>query len=120
MPVKHMNFEAVREIARQFGDLSEGEQAIKVNGKLWAWVPPHKEMEPGILAVRVDLEQRAALIQEAPETYFVTNHYLKSTAVLVRLERIDRDALKDLLGMSRKFVLTAEPAAPKRKRTAKR
>jgi hypothetical protein len=115
MPVKRLSFETVRELAREFGEVSEGAQAIKAGGKLWAWVPPHTYLEPGTLAVRLDLDQRAALIEEAPEVYYVTNHYLKATAVLVRLEKIDRGALRDLLGASRKFVLTTEPS-PKRPR----
>lgn len=85
MPVKRLSFDAVREVARELGDLGEGAQAIKVEGKLWAWVPPHKSIEPGTLAVRIGLEERADLMEEAPEVYYVTDHYLKSTAVLVRL-----------------------------------
>lgn len=121
MPAKSLSFQTVRELAREFGDLSEGAQAIKTGGKLWAWVPPHKSLEPGILAIRIDLEQRAALIEEAPEVYFVTDHYRNSSAVLVRLEKIDRAALKDLLGMAHKFVMKAEPSKrPKAKRSGKR
>jgi hypothetical protein len=105
MPVKRLTFETVRELARKLGDLSEEAQAIKASGKLWAWVPPHKSLEPGTLAVRIDLDRRAELIEAAPEVYFVTDHYLKSTAVLVRLGRIDREALHGLLVMSREFVV---------------
>jgi hypothetical protein len=118
MPVKRMTFEAVRELARELGDLSEEAQAIKAGGNLWAWIPPHKSIEPGTIAVRVDLEQRAELIEGAPEVYYVTDHYLNSSAVLVRLGRIDREALRGLLAMSREFVVgTALKKGSKLKRS---
>ncbi len=39
-----------------------------------------------------------------PSVYYVTDHYVNSPAVLVRLSRIDRKALSDLLGMAWSFV----------------
>jgi hypothetical protein len=40
----------------------------------------------------------------APDVYYVTDHYLGYSAVLVRLSRVTRDVLRDLLGMAHKFV----------------
>lgn len=93
------------------------EPAIKLRGKLLAWTPPHKSMEPHTLAVRIDMDIRAELIAAAPDVYFVTNHYLSYPAVLVRLTRIDPDALQDLLRMALDFV-SREPL--KKKRAARR
>src|SRR4051794_26852442 len=104
MPRSTIDFAVVREVARELGDISEDAQAVKTGGQLWAWVPPHKSLEPGTLAVRIDIERRAELIEAAPEVYFLTDHYLNSSAVLVRLGKIDRDALRGLLVMSREFV----------------
>jgi hypothetical protein len=45
----------------------------------------------------MDFEQRAALMEGDPETYFLTDHYLNYQWVLVRLDRVHPDALRDLL-----------------------
>ncbi len=108
MPRRTLDFEAVREMAREFGEVSGSAQAIRAGGKLWVWAPPHKNLEPGTLAVMLDRERRAELIEAAPEVYFVTDHYLNSTAVLVRLGKIDREALLGLLVMSREYVMPAK------------
>jgi hypothetical protein len=44
------------------------------------------------------------LIAEAPEIYYVKEHYLNYESVLLRLSRVSPDALRDLLGMAYKFV----------------
>jgi hypothetical protein len=61
--------------------------------------------EPDSLAVRVDFGDRAELLATAPDVYYVTDHYLGYTAVLVRLSRVTPDVLRDLLGMAHKFVI---------------
>jgi len=40
------------------------------------------------------------LIEDAPETYYLTDYYRGYPLVLVRLSRVDRDALSDLLSVS--------------------
>ena len=82
-----------------------GSPALKVGGKLMACVPINKSAEPGSLMVRVDRnEQRQTMLAEAPELYYVTDHYLGYDAVLVRLERLNRELLHDLLAMAHRFV----------------
>ena len=55
-----------------------GSPALKVGGQLMACVPISKSAEPGSLMVRVDRnEQRQTLLTEAPELYYVTDHYLR-------------------------------------------
>jgi len=44
------------------------------------------------------------MLDEAPELYYVTEHYLPYDAVLVRLERLNRELLHDLLAMAHRFV----------------
>ena len=60
---------------------------------------------------------RAELLTAAPDVYYVTDHYLNYSAVLVRLSRVTPDVLRDLLGMAHKFV-TADAArrSPSRSR----
>jgi hypothetical protein len=88
-----------------------------------AVVPVNPSAEPGSLAVCVDREQRAALLAEAPEIYYVTPHYEGYDWVLVRLGRIDRGMLKDLLGMAYKFATrkgTGQAAGRKRRKSSRR
>jgi hypothetical protein len=44
------------------------------------------------------------LLAADPDVYYVTDHYLNYTAVLVRLSRVTPDVLRDLLGMAHKFM----------------
>ena len=67
-----------------------------------------RSAEPGSLAVRVDFDDRAELLTADPEVYYVTDHYLNYTTVLVRLSRVTPDVLRDLLGMAHKFVTAHE------------
>jgi hypothetical protein len=65
------------------------------------------------LAVRVPLEQRKHLLAEAPDTYYLTEHYADYPIVLVRLSRVRLDALGDLLHMA--HALVAAEKRPVRK-----
>ena len=40
-----------------------------------AGLATHESAEPGSLVVRVGLEERAYLLEDAPETYYVTDSY---------------------------------------------
>ena len=105
-----INFDTVRKIGLVLPGVVEstayGAPALKVHGKLLACVPSHRSAEPGSLAVRVGFDDRAELLAAAPDVYYVTDHYLHYSAVLVRLVRVTRDVLRDLLGMAHKFVTT--------------
>ena len=97
-----------------------GQLALKVRGKLLTCLPINKSAEPDSLMVRIDLEQRAGLLVEAPETYYVTDHYRDYPAVLVRLSRIPVDQLRDLLGASWRYVTGGiKPPARKKKKPRK-
>ena len=65
-------------------------------------------MDPELLLPYV-LDRRGAsqdaLLDEAADTYYVTPYYEPHPVVLVRLARIDRDALRDLLAMARRATL---------------
>ena len=111
IPKKHgsmINFDTVRKIGLALPAVEEstayGSPALKVRGKLLACVPVHRSAEPNSLAVRVGFDDRAELLAAAPDVYYVTDHYLNYSAVLVRLSRVTRDVLRDLLGMAHKFV----------------
>jgi hypothetical protein len=108
MPRSTIDFDTVRKIGSALPGVEEstayGLPALKVHGKLLACVPAHRSAEPGSLVVRVGFDDRTELLAAAPDVYYVTDHYLGYTAVLVRLSRVTPDVLRDLLGMAHKFV----------------
>jgi hypothetical protein len=108
MPRSTIDFDTVRKIGLALPGVEEssahGSPALKVHGKLLACVPAHRSAEPGSLVVRLGFNDRTELLAAAPDVYYVTDHYLGYTAVLVRLSRITPDVLRDLLGMAHKFV----------------
>ena len=106
MPTKTADmFERVKRAGLTLPDVEattkyDGSPVLKVRGCFMAGLATHPSAEPQTLVVRVDLEEREWLLQDAPETYYVTDYYEKYPLVLVRLSRIDRDALRDLLSVS--------------------
>ena len=118
---KKIGFDTVRQIGLRLPDVEEGtiygSPALKVRGRMFACLPVHRSAESGSLAIRIDFDQRDELIAENPETYYLTDHYVDYPVVLVRLSRVDRDALRDLLGIAWRFESTrAKPRARQRKR----
>jgi hypothetical protein len=114
-PKKHgstIDFDAVRKIGLALpgveASTAYGSPALKIRGKLLACVPTHRSAEPGSLAVRVGFDDRAELLAAAPDVYYVTDHYLNYSAVLVRLSSVTPDVLRDLLGMAHKFVTASD------------
>ena len=93
-------------------DTIHGAPSLKVRGRLLTCPALHKSAEPDSLAVRIDVDQRTALLAADSDTYYVTDHYVNHPVVLVRLSRIQPDSLRDLLGMSWRFV-----SAKSRRRT---
>src|SRR6185295_16308735 len=104
-----VNFEAVRALGRDFPDLEEstmyGSPALKLGKRLVACLAIHRSAEKGSLVVRTDFEQRAALLADDPETYYLTDHYLNHPTVLVRLARVKPDQLRELLAAARHCVI---------------
>lgn len=112
-----ITFDTVREIGLALPGVEEstayGQPALKVKGQLLACLPANRSAEPGSLAVRVDFEDRAELLAADPDAYYVTEHYAGYSAVLVRLARVNREVLRDLLGVAHKFVTRGGGAAGK-------
>ena len=113
MPKNKTDFDAVRRIGLSLPDVEEstayGSPALKVRGKMFACIPSHKSAEPDSLVVRIDFERRAELLAEAPDVYYLKDHYVGYPCVLVRLSRVDPDHLRDLLGMAWRFVAAKTP-----------
>jgi hypothetical protein len=78
----------------------DGAPVLKLGGCFMAALATGSSAEPGTLIVRVALEDRDALLEDAPETYYLTDYHRRYPVVLARLSRLDEDALRDLLWMS--------------------
>lgn len=105
------SFDTVRKIGLEFPGVEPGTMygapALKVRGKLLACIPSHRSAEPGSLVVCVDFADRAGLLAEAPDLYYITDHYVDYPSVLVRLARVTPGMLRDLLGMAYRFATAA-------------
>ncbi len=108
-----VTFELVRKIALAIPTVEEstsyGTAAFKTNGKLLARLKEDGDS----LVVATTFEEREEMMEADPETYYITDHYLKYPWILVRLSRISPDALRDLLTRALRL-------APKNTRTPKR
>ena len=82
------------------GTRYDGSPVLKVRGVFMAGLAMHQSAQDGTLVVRADPDDRQWLLDEAPETYYLTDYYGRHPVVLVRLSRIHRDALHDLLSVS--------------------
>jgi hypothetical protein len=102
----------VRRLALALPETSErpayGNAAWRVRDKLFVWERPlrGKELdelgaaapEGPVLGARVeDLAAKEALLADEPELYFTTAHFDGYPSVLVRLERIGEEDLRELV-----------------------
>ncbi len=99
------SFAAVKAVGLTFPDVEaviryDGSPVLKARGCFMAGLASHESAEPDSLVVRVNLDERAYLLEDAPETYYVTDYYRTYPLVLVRLAHVDHAALHDLLAVS--------------------
>ena len=95
-----------------------GAPTLKVSVQLLTCPALHKSAEPNSLVVRIGFDQRANLLAARPAVYYLTDHYVNYPTVLVRLAKIDRSSLENLLGIAWRFVSSKKKAT--RTRTTKR
>jgi hypothetical protein len=98
-------FDTVRAIGLTFPDVVaetkyDGSPVLKAHGSFMAGIATHESAEADTLVVRTPIDDRHWLLEEAPDTYYLTEYYERHPVVLVRLERIHPDALRDLLSVS--------------------
>lgn len=132
MPRNAADLKLVREIALAFPEVVETTSprgmGFSLRGRLLACDAIHASAEPRSLMVRVSLPERARLIAAHPAIYYVTEHYSKHPAMLVRLARVSRDELREALGAAWLFVgertakkrSTRKPAAGRARKRRKR
>jgi hypothetical protein len=92
-----VTFATVRRIALALPGVEEGVSfrtpAFKVGGKLVARLREDDDE----LVVRTRVREREAWLEKDPEAFFVTDHYLRYPAMLVRLSRVRKADLECLL-----------------------
>jgi hypothetical protein len=107
MPHK-TDFTAVEAIGRTLPDVevttSWGQPTLKVRGRMFVCIASHKSAEPNTLVVMMDFEDRDALIEDDPAIYYLKEHYVNYPCVLVRLSRLRKDALRDLVIGAHRFM----------------
>jgi hypothetical protein len=93
---------------------SYGTPAFKTAGKLVARLKEDGDS----LVVGTTIEERQEMLAADPETYYITDHYLKYPWILVRLSKVSQDALRDLLSRALRLA-SAAPRSSKRRRPAR-
>jgi len=109
-PVSTDSFDAVRRVGLTLPGVEatiryDGSPTLKVGGCFMAGLASHESAEADTLVVRMNLDDRDALLEDAPDTYYLTDHYERHPVVLARLSHLNTDALRDLLSMSRRLTL---------------
>jgi hypothetical protein len=79
-------------------------EGVRVRGKPVAYLPGNARSRPPgagdeeeYAVIRIGYEERAALLQQDPETFIVTPHYQNYPGVIVRLATVPPDQLRELL-----------------------
>ena len=103
-------FDRVRRIGLTLPDVEaatryDGSPRLMLGGCFVAGLATHESAEADTLVVRAALDQRELLLEDAPETYYLTDYYERYPLVLARLSALPDDALRDLLAMSRRLTL---------------
>jgi hypothetical protein len=111
-----VTFEDARKMALALNNVEEGTSygtpAFKAGGKLLARLREDGDS----LVVGTTFEEREEMMAADPETYYITDHYLKYPWVLVRLSRVRPDELRDLLSRAWRLASIARPRKPGRRR----
>lgn len=91
-------FARVVEVASRFPGVQEsrsyGTPSIKVKNKFMARLRSEAE---GGLAIHCDIVDRQMLMQAAPETFYITDHYADSAMVLINLQTVRWDAMPGIV-----------------------
>lgn len=92
-----VTFDMIRDAALALPSVSEGTSygtpALKAGKTLIARLNEDGET----LVLKVDLMERDILLERAPDTFFLTDHYRGYRLVLVRLARVDMQQIEGLL-----------------------
>ena len=96
-----MEWDEVRDLALSLEDVAEstsyGAPCVKVRGKWFAGLSPHKQAA-GALVIRCDPDERPLMLAGESELFYVTPHYEPAGGyVLIRLEAATEHTVRDRL-----------------------
>jgi hypothetical protein len=83
----------------------DGSPVLRVGGAFMAGLASHESAEPDTLVVRYPPADRPWLLEDAPDTYYLTDYYRPHPVVLARMAQLGPEALRDLLSVSRRLTL---------------
>ena len=121
-PRRPLSFDDVREIAMSMPDVEEvtayGMPAFKTGKTRFAGLPiPRPDVQPNSLGVPMSFEERARLLAGRPDLYYLTDHFAKYPAVLVRLSNVNRAELREILSAAWHYAMEHQTSArPPRRR----
>jgi hypothetical protein len=100
-----MTFDEVKAVALTLPEVEastkyDGSPVLKAGGSFFAGIATDESADADTLVVRMEHEDRQYLLEDAPDTYYVTEYYERHPVVLVRMELLEQDALRDLLSVS--------------------
>jgi hypothetical protein len=95
------SFDIIRELGNGLPRVKETfyyrSPALAVDGEVFAVQTSHSSAEPNSIGVAVSFECRDQLISENPRVFYLKPHYENYPVVLVRLDQIDRNSLREML-----------------------
>jgi hypothetical protein len=119
-----LTFDDVLEIGSKLPEVEKsttyGVSALKVGKSLLTCPAVNKSAEPGSIMVRLPFEDRNRRLAEQPDVYYLPGHYEPYPCVVVRLRKIRRSELRELLGAGWRFVIERGSRAKKPAKRAKR
>src|SRR6186713_1962781 len=100
-----MTFDEVKAVALTLPEVEvstkyDGSPVLKAAGSFLAGIATDESADADTLVVRMEHEERQYLLEDAPDTYYVTEYYERHPVVLVRMQQLEHDALRDLLSVS--------------------
>jgi hypothetical protein len=118
---KPLTFDDVRAIAMSMPDVVEstayGMPAFKAGKTRFVGRPIERpDVAPNSIGLHMTIEERDRRISARPDIYYLTEHYAKYPAVLVRLSAISRDELREALSISWHFAMDKKSPARKTRR----
>ena len=118
-----MTFDDVRKIGLKLPRAEESYYyrmpALKVDGEVFVVCTSHPSAEPNSVSIPVGFERRAELIARNPAIFYLKPHYEPYPVVLIRLDRIARAELEQLLRLAHRAVATGA-VVPGRRCSSKR
>jgi len=92
-----LTWDSFKALARTYPEVEEGlswgTPGLKVRGKMLARLREDGET----IVIRIDMDQRAVMIEANPEAFFFTDHYANYPAMLIRLVAAREGDVVDLI-----------------------